>query len=208
MASQFSILWGELNKLTPMTKARDTNYEKDRKIIMGQLGMLGGDGSKGKKASTKSLVPRVQLNKHHGKKARAMEASAHLDALRQDNKADSKKRLEVQSLVHEVEAKNEISKELAKYVVAQKPIPPRLLKALVGGKMTRTNTLPPIEHKAKHVGYVPPPTDKIHVPRNVITMQKRCDNKWAAAEREFLSKCSYCSVCALLSYVFYLTHFV
>ena len=190
MASQFSVLWSELNKLTPMTKARDTNYEKDRKIIMGQLGMLGGDGSKGKK-QIKSLVPRIQLNRHHGKKARAMEASAHLVAISQDNKADSKKRLEVQSLVHEVEAKNEISKELAKFVVAQKPIPPRLLKALVGGKLTRTNTLPPIVAKNKQAGYAPPPTNKIHVSRAVISLQKRCDNKWAAAEREFLGMCFY-----------------
>jgi hypothetical protein len=182
MASKFSLLWADLNKLTPMTQARDTSYEKDRKEIMGQLGLLGGKNEQ----VVKSIAPRVQLNRHHGKKARAMENSAHQTALHHDSKADAVRRLEVQSIVHEVEAKNAISKELAKYVKAQQPIPPRLLKELTGAKLSRSGMLPPIEVKEKFHGYVPPPTNPIVVPRKVITMHAVTRNKWSAEERDYL----------------------
>lgn len=186
MASQFTILWGELKNLTPMTQARDFNYERDRKDIMNQLGMLGP-------ITKKKGGVQVKLNKHHGKKARAMENGCHQDALHQDNKVAAAKRLAVQSLVHEVASKQKISLELAKYVKAQEPIPPRLLKELTGASMTKKGgggKLPPLDGTTgkKYDGYIPPPTDKNHKFRSVTTLHKQCDNKWPLDERTYLAQ--------------------
>ncbi len=169
-----------------MTVARDFNFERDRKDIMKQLGMLGP-------VVKKKGGIHVELNKHHGKKARALENGAHQDALHQDNKATAARRLEVQALVHEVASKQAISKELAKYVQAKEPIPPRLLRELTGVKLTgkKTQTLPPLQSKGKSgskadSGYVPPPTDHNHQGRQITTLHSQCSNKWPAEERSFL----------------------
>jgi hypothetical protein len=186
MTSNFNVLWGELKKLTPMTVARDFNFERDRKDIMKQLGMLGP-------VVKKKGVIHVELNKHHGKKARALENGAHQDALHQDNKTSAARRLEVQALVHEVASKQAISKELAKYVQAQEPIPSRLLRELTGAKLAgkKTQTLPPLHGKGRSglkadTGYVPPPTDHNHQGRQVTALHSQCSNKWPVEERNFL----------------------
>jgi hypothetical protein len=183
MSSQFSMLWSDLVKTGPMTKARDTNFERDRKEIMFQLGMIGGKSSDKKK----SMGPlRAVANKHHGKKARALANEAHQKALYADSKTDAIKRLEVQTMVHEVESKNVISKEMAKYVKAQQPIPPRLMKALIGGKISKPKTLPPLIKK-KIEGYQPPPTDRsTHVRKQTILQNMKTNNKWPIEERKHL----------------------
>ena len=178
MSSQFQLLWADLAKTTPMTIAKQTDFEKDRMGIMSQLGMLG--------PIKKKMGPaRPTANKHHGKQARAMANDAHQVALHRESKKDAIKRLEVQTMVHEVEAKNNISKDMAKYVQAQQPIPPRLMKALIGGKMTKPRALPPLV-KGKQQGYVPPPTDRVHVARKATVMHTASDNKWPACERDHL----------------------
>jgi len=177
MSSQFQLLWADLAKTTPMTIAKQTDFEKDRMGIMSQLGMLG--------PIKKKMGPKKEVNKHHGKQARAMANEAHQVALHRESKKDAIKRLQVQTMVHEVESKNNISKDMAKYVKAQQPIPPRLMKALIGGKMTKPRALPPLIKK-KQQGYVPPPTDRVHIARKVVSMHTNCDNKWPVCERDHL----------------------
>ena len=160
-----------------MTIAKQTHFERDRMDVMGKLGMLG--------PIKKKLGPKKEENRHHGKKARAMANEAHQVALHRESKKDAIKRLAVQTMVHEVEAKNEISKDLAKYVKAQQPIPPRLMKALIGGKTTKPKSLPPLVKK-KIEGYVPPPTDRVHNARKPTSLHTVCNNKWPQCEREHL----------------------
>ena len=162
-----------------MTIAKQTHFERDRMEVMSQLGMLGP-------VKKKSGPKKAQENKHHGKKARAGANDAHQVALHRESKKDAQKRLEVQTMVHEVESKTAISKDLANFIKEQKPIPPRLMKALIGGKMTKPQTLPPLVKKKKFQGYVPPPTDKLTVARKVTTMHSVCNNKWPTCERDHL----------------------
>mgnify|MGYP006084096195 CR=1 FL=1 len=178
MPGEFASLYHELTKLTPMTKALDTDFKKQRIDVLQRLGMMGN----GKDSKSSNLGPIRQLNKNLGKKARQRSHESRQTALHVDNKAVSQRKMEVHAIVHEVEEKMKLSKDLSTFVKAKKDIPPRLLRQLLGKSSTRKSAiLPPIAN-----GKQQDPTHKITVPREAINIHSYTSNRWNEQERIFL----------------------
>ncbi len=176
MPGEFAVLYHELTKLTPMTQATDTDFKKQRVDVLQRLGMMGHGKAKG---GTGPVIR--QENRNLGKKARQRSNEARQEALHMDNKAASLRKMEVHSIVQEVEEKMKLSKDLSKYVKAKKEIPPRLLRQLVGKQPRKTARLAPLTSGKQEA-----PMHKITVARVPTQTHAYSSNRWSEPERLFL----------------------
>lgn len=112
MSANFLRLYRELKHIEPDTKAIDATFEKERIQVLRTLGYNVGH----------DLVS-VSPSKHHGKAARRFAQHRRLEALARDNKIESRKMRELQSLRVKVKEMKSIAYKIQECSISAEPIP-------------------------------------------------------------------------------------